>query len=410
MSKILSAMKRILVKGNNLALLLMNYLLILCYQPGTSGGVALIRLDHIGDFILWLDAAQSFRQLYPDQKITLVANASWIELAASFSYWDEIIPLETRLFNKNWRYRWMLLQQLRKSGFETAIQPTYSRDFLSGDSLVFVTGARYRIGSQGDYSNIGRRMKRISDQWYSRLVAASSDAQTEIERNAEFVRNMSGHPYVAHLPIIPTLTQLPSYLKINRPYCVIFPGASWGGRRWSVEQFAQTAQFLRQEQQCQIVICGGPNERAIGSKVVSLVGEDVVNLTGQTSLLELIEVIRLSVLLISNETSAVHIAAAVGTPSVCILGGGHFGRFMPYPDGLDHAPIAVFHPMSCFGCNWLCTQPHIRGRAVPCIQKVTVEAVCNAARQSMVCISPQSTDLLNLPNLTKTQKNDQQYN
>ena len=82
--------------------------------------------------------------------------------------------------------------------------------------------------------------------------------------------------------------------------------------------------------------------------------------------------------LIGNETSAIHIAAAVRTPSVCILGGGHFGRFIPYklekePDG--PLPIPVYYKMTCFNCNWNCIYPIKKGEPTPCIKDITVDHV-----------------------------------
>jgi ADP-heptose:LPS heptosyltransferase len=102
-------------------------------------------------------------------------------------------------------------------------------------------------------------------------------------------------------------------------------------------------------------------------------------LAGKTSLPEFVEVIRQARLLISNETSAVHIAAAVKTPSVCILGGGHFGRFLPYPEKVVNCkPVAVFKKMACFGCNWKCNQPHNVNGCVPCIEQIEMPDVISA--------------------------------
>jgi ADP-heptose:LPS heptosyltransferase len=387
-SNVLNFIYKIKVNGKKIALLLMNYLIILCYRADSVGGVLLIRLDNIGDFILWLDTAKVYRQLYPNQKITLAANPSWAELASSFPYWDEVISVDNNFFNKNWLYRWKLMGQFRQMGFETAIQPTYSRDFLVGDSLLYVTGARYRIGWTGDCVNIRSWLKSISDRWYTRLIGSDNNNLTELEHNSEFIRKLSGQTFYNCQPVIPQLIKLPSFLEIESPYCIIFPGSSWYGRQWSAEKFAQIALVLSKEYSWRIVICGGLNDTHIGLKVANLIGEDVINLVGLTSLIELTELIRNSVFLISNETSAIHIAVAVETPSVCILGGGHFGRFLPYPDALENVPITVFQLMPCFGCNWICTQGHIEGEPVPCIEGVTVEDVCNSVRQKLVNISP----------------------
>jgi len=378
----LSLRDYLLVKVTSLALLIMNYMVLIFFRHGIAGGIVLIRLDHIGDFIIWLDTAKVYRQLYPNQKITLVANSAWSKLAASLPYWDEVIELDTRLFSNDWCYRGKLLSKFRKIGYETAIQPTYSRNFLLGDSLIHVSGASNRIGSQGDCCNISTWVKRMTDLWYTRLIPASSKEMVEIERNAEFIQSLSARPHVLNLPIIPKLQVLPARLQIKGRYCVFFPGASWWGRQWPAKQFAKAAHtlLLNEHRYC-VVICGGPNDLAICSEVTQLIGENAVNLCGQTSLPELIELIRESTFLISNETSAVHIAAAVGTPSVCILGGGHYGRFLPYPANLKNAPITVHHSMPCFGCLWQCNQAHTEGEAVPCIQNVSVDAVCAAVQR-----------------------------
>ena len=75
--------------------------------------VLLVRQDAIGDFILWLDTAKEYRQLYPPQKykIILVGNASWCDLAQELPYWDEIITIDLKRFKTISRYRWNFLRK-----------------------------------------------------------------------------------------------------------------------------------------------------------------------------------------------------------------------------------------------------------------------------------------------------------
>ena len=104
----------------------------------------------------------------------------------------------------------------------------------------------------------------------------------------------------------------------------------------------------------------------------------LLNWVGRTSLPGLAAVLAHAELLVGNETSAIHVAAAVGTPAVCILGGGHYGRFMPYlveqRDGRP-LPVAAVHRMGCFGCDWRCVYHPPREAPVPCIEQLTVEDV-----------------------------------
>ena len=72
-----------------------------------------------------------------------------------------------------------------------------------------------------------------------------------------------------------------------------------------------------------------------------------------------------------------HISTAVGTPVVCIIGDGHFGRFVPYPDlpGQSSKIKAVFRKMPCYGCNWECVFSLSKGDPAPCISNISVEEV-----------------------------------
>ena len=58
---------------------------------------------------------------------------------------------------------------------------------------------------------------------------------------------------------------------------------------------------------------------------------NAIDLTGKTSLTELVYIISRAKLLVSNDTSAVHIAASTSTPTICVSNGNTFGRFTSYP-------------------------------------------------------------------------------
>ena len=345
-------------------------------EKNDGNDLLLVRLDAIGDFVLWLDAAKEFRQLYPDKKIVLCANSIWSDLACGLTYWDEVWPIDVLKFEKNLVYRFKIFRQIRNRGFDTAIQPTVSRIFAQGDSIIRMTGAGLRIGSTGDLSNTTLFFKLIADKWYTRLVSANNDPLMELERNAEFIRNLSGKSFAAGLPILPKRNVCSDILIIKEAYFVLFPGASWLGKQWPAERFAEIAGFVHDKFGWLPVLCGGSQDRSVCQSVSERCRVPVRDLSGSTTLQELIEVIRGARILIGNDTSAIHFAVAVSVPSVCILGGGHYGRFMPYPENIRGTkPVVANHEMPCYHCNWQCTQPHEDTDAVPCITGISVSTV-----------------------------------
>ena len=102
-------------------------------------------------------------------------------------------------------------------------------------------------------------------------------------------------------------------------------------------------------------LCGGNDEAYLGDLFLKKysVQNNVINTVGKTSLLELIEIIRGAEFLITNDTSAVHFAAAVNTQAYCIWGPWEYGRFLPYVVEKNEGrklPIVCYHEMECRNC------------------------------------------------------------
>lgn len=356
-----------------------------CVSRKNKKDLVLIRLDAIGDFIIWLDAAKEYRCVYPNKKITLIANSTWAGMASNLPYWDDVWSVN--LYDLTWKpfYRWEFLRKVRQANFETAIQPTYSRFLLLGDSVMRATRSTHRIGSIGDAS-----INKVNDKvngysWYTRLIPASPKPMMELQRNAEFFSLLAGTNFKAALPQLPVMVALPKRLQQQRRYVILFPGASWQGRRWPTKSFVEVAMQLHCIYGWQIVLCGSSSDRELCQTIADSALMACHNLAGDTTLIELAELIRGAEILISNETSAVHIAAAVGTPSVCILGGGHFGRFMPYSDDLTGIkPQVAVTSMPCFNCDWKCSLPHDPSGPVPCISNVSVSLVLTKVQLALV--------------------------
>ena len=165
---------------------------LLDYIPSAPDGrdsIMLVRLDVIGDFVLWLDSARAYRSIYPNKKIVLYANASWADLASQLNHWDEVISVDMLKLRSDELYRIKSFYDIRRRGFSIAIQPTYSREYM-GDMLMRASHAGERIGYVCDSSNILLQQKNISDRWYTRLIPSGPDPMMELKRNAEFVREL----------------------------------------------------------------------------------------------------------------------------------------------------------------------------------------------------------------------------
>jgi len=337
-----------------------------------------VRLDGIGDFILWLGYAQQLRALYPNEHMVLVANRIWANWVRELGIFDEVWPLDRKRFLNHPGYRLIFQRSVRRAGFSRVINPVHSREAWLGDSIVRTCGAQLRQGFIGDLANASGFEHWLSSHWYSNLLASDSRPLMELRRNAEFLRELTGTPVLASAAKLrPIISALMIRDDLRTDY-ILVPGAGWAGRRWPPANFVELANRIHSRTGWHGAVCGSDDEKALADQVISKSEAPLVNLCGRLSLMEMSQIASASKLVVTNETSHVHLAAAVGTPCVCVLGGGHFGRFFPYDadDGdVRDYPKAVFQRMDCFDCNWHCKFPRTEHEPTRCIGNILVDEV-----------------------------------
>jgi heptosyltransferase-1 len=114
-------------------------------------------------------------------------------------------------------------------------------------------------------------------------------------------------------------------------WIVLQPGARWLNKRWPVESFAALIRLLSAAHPAfKFAILGSPEDKEAGAALSQVDPKRCLDLTGKISLPEMVEWIRLSDLMISNDTGPMHAAAALGKPVVAIFGPTEPRRTGPY--------------------------------------------------------------------------------
>lgn len=117
----------------------------------------------------------------------------------------------------------------------------------------------------------------------------------------------------------------------NGPWVVLLPGARWPNKRWPAEHFAALVRQLATENpEMRFAILGNHDDCNLGAEIARVEPRQCLDLTGQTTLPEMIEWIRLSALVVSNDTGPMHVAAALGKPVVALFGPTEPRRTGPY--------------------------------------------------------------------------------
>jgi ADP-heptose:LPS heptosyltransferase len=343
--------------------------------------LAIVAAHGLGDLVLLQGILDELLRPYRRNgwHITLVCLTRTLDYAETYIGPDAVVAVDRIAMRRNLRARLRVINYLARAGFAAAIQPNYNRELIIEDALVRATRAAERTGSHGTPQFISARQRRIGDRWYTHLVPTSERLMHDLERNAEFVRNLSGAAVGIVRPLIAPPAHAP---MVKPPYLLFAVGASSPLKMWPMHNFVWLARALAERGAPKPVFCAGVTDWVDKIALEQFAPAESTDLLGRTTLTELIALISQAQLVVTNDSGAVHLAAALAVPVVCIAGGGIVGRYVPYPaaDAADTNPVTVMvdQPMDCFDCGWRCRFDLREGAPAPCVERVQCERVLTA--------------------------------
>ena len=303
------------------------------WRPGVSDSslrILIVKLSAIGDVIHGIPVLNALRDHYPNAHLSWVVEGRTAELLAGHPSLDRLITAP-RKWLKNPRAVWRLRNQLHESAPQIAID---LQGLARSGIVSWLSGARTRISFAG---RDGREFSRI---WHTASVQPK--AKHVIDRNLELLKPLGiVNPVVRfdfprQTEICQTIDNHLRNVPFDR-FAVINPGAGWPTKLWEMERFGKVAGYLGKTHGLRsLVVWAGPQEQAWAQEIVDQ-SSGFAQLAPPTSLCELAEVIRRSVLFVGSDTGPLHLAVAVGTPSIGIFGPVSAQRNGPY--GTDHIAL-----------------------------------------------------------------------
>ncbi len=309
----------------------------------------IIKLDHLGDYILFRNFLKRIRESekFKNYKITFLGNIILKELAEKLDskYVDEFIWINLKDFFTEYKsgYRYNVIKKVSSLYYDIAFQPSYSRNYFWGDSIMRAVDAGEKIGFDGDLNNLKGVLKKKADSFYSRLIKLPDNVVFEFDKNRFIVDELlKNNSHNINLPFIETV---PAFLKHESgEYCVIFAGASSARRRWGIEKFAKVADYIVENSGYKIFLAGSTAEENLAFEVSAAMKSEKKEIICRTAgLFDTACLLAGAAVVICGDTGAVHMAMAAGAAKViCISNANHYLRFVPYPAGLDDRLFCVF--------------------------------------------------------------------
>ncbi len=337
-----------------------------------------IRTDLIGDNILAAAMLPHLRTKYPDAAITVVCQDHVAELYAAFPLVERIISFNLDTIYQNKTYQASILEQIRNVRAELCLNSVFSRTPLS-DLLAVASNAKISVAQEGDLFNIAAETRARNNSYYTRLLPTTGTKRAEIQRHHDFLAGIGITTGDLELPfwVLPEDVQevdklfRDSDLKPEKTIA-FFAGAQDGIKRY--ESYGTALADICQEQGFTVIALGAKKDHAINQLNLDATRVRTLNLCGATTLRQTGVIISRCRLAVGADTGLAHIACAVGTPNVILLGGWHWGRFLPY------SPLTsiVSLPLDCYGCDGKC-----RYEQAYCITGIIPETITDAIRRTL---------------------------
>lgn len=353
-----------------------------------SNDVIMLRLDLIGDCTMFTSAAAAIREHYRDRKMTMVCLAVSKPVFENLNIFDKIITVDFRPESIDYQKLDVLIEELQKDEYDLMLQPQISK-LPVADIIAAAIKCNKRIAMETKPGNSKEAWVKSVNFLYDKFIPYPRGNVSEFDYYGAFVRGLGISDYKTTCPHL-------TYKKqnfIEGCYYVIYPGGSFSQKFWPAERYAQIAEYIYARTGLLAVLLGVSKEQWVADnvkeKLSPVTAMSTIDLTGGTSISDVIDIIGNAEFVISNDTSGAHIACAVKTPSVVIVGGWHYNRFFPYhiedvkPD--DRLPLVANTKMNCYFCDWDwdiigernedCLDRMKRGVPSECIEKITYEQV-----------------------------------
>ncbi len=312
--------------------------------------ILIIRLSSLGDILHTLPAFQSLRTSFPQAEIDWLVEKRMAFLLSATSGIDGIVGIDTAGLRTNlgsreaWEETISMIRRLRSRQYDIALD---FQGLLKTAFLGLMSGARIRLGFSREL------VRERPAHWFYHATVAKPDKPLHVVALNQLLACRAGAAISAKpLPLLSSAEDEAAVQALISKSCpgefvVINPGGGWPTKRWPLARYGALAEKIGRELGLSIVVTSGPGEAQLFDEIAR-------NCPGRQPhhfpipFLQLIPLVRRARLFIGGDTGPFHLACALGTPAVGILGptdpvrNGAWGA-------LDESVVRVLPCSFCYG-------------------------------------------------------------
>ena len=297
-------------------------------QWSQARNILIMRLDNIGDVLMLSPALRAIKDALPEARLTLMASPGGTQATALLPWIDDVMTCRT-LWQDLGKLgfdpdrEWDIIHALRDRQFDAVIIFTsFSQTPHPAGLMCYLAGIPLRLGESKEWGGAV----------LSTEVRAAPDILHQVERNLRLIEAVGFPVHDRSLSIhIPNAAQQRAIAKLrehglepDEPYLLLNPWTSCQSRNYAADRFASAARKLAEATGDRVVVTGMANDRHRSRPLLDQLGSHAIDLIGDTDLSELAALIANARLMLSNNTSTMHLADATRTPSVILFAGTEY--------------------------------------------------------------------------------------
>ena len=259
--------------------------------------ILIIQTAFIGDVVLSTPLIDKVKDAYPEGNITYVTTPAGASILRNNPNLEEIIEYDKKGEHKGIKALILLGKRLKYKNFDLVVCP---HRYIRSTILAWLTGSSKRLG----YDNAAGKLL------FTERVHYDKDKH-EVDRLLSFVKGNEAKRY--EIKLFPGSKEVKRVDRIwkregidGKKVVTIAPGSKWFTKKWPVEYFNILIEKLGEREDIAMVLIGGKDELLLNLHE----SKNTINLIGETNLLEVAEITRRSKVVLTNDSSPIHIASA----------------------------------------------------------------------------------------------------
>ncbi|MBU2699022.1 ADP-heptose:LPS heptosyltransferase [Sporomusaceae bacterium BoRhaA] len=274
----------------------------------------------LGDLLMFTPALRKLKQMYPHLILTFLTNEHNRDVLSGLAYIDKVVTIQ----RKKAFGRLRVLPDLYKQ--DVIIFTDWQPQLLVCAKLL---GVENRIGIPKPNHSLNKYFTKIlkNNVMHSSRYAAETNAIIFSEAlDCTIDGDMTN--YDISLPTADNVKSVDNMLmnlglKSDSVYICLAPFTGMEERNWPVEHVKKFVELVRDNLDIPIILIGPSHKKEIANSI------DTFNLVGQTSVLEMVELIKRAKIFIGSDSGPMHIAGAVDTPVIAMFNKDLPSRWAP---------------------------------------------------------------------------------